>query len=90
METVLYFSCAVYLFNFLDWDPTVNQMQAKEVNWLESASFDMHDYVSWCLRISMRLYFAILGVGKRSLWCAGFTDPPKPSGWYRKYIETEQ
>ena len=35
----------------------------------------------------MRLYFAILGVGKRSLWCAGFTDPPKPSGWYRKYIE---
>ena len=46
----------------------------------------MHNYVSWCLRISMRLYFAILGVGKRSLWCAGFTDPPKPSGWYRKYI----
>ena len=34
----------------------------------------------------MRLYFAVLGVGKRSLWCAGFTDPPKPSGWYRKYI----
>ena len=34
----------------------------------------------------MRLYFAMLGVGKRSLWCAGFTDPPKPSGWYRKYI----
>ena len=34
----------------------------------------------------MRLYFAILGVGKRSLWCTGFTDPPKPSGWYRKYI----
>ena len=34
----------------------------------------------------MRLYFAILGVGKRSLRCAGFTDPPKPSGWYRKYI----
>ena len=34
----------------------------------------------------MRLYFAILGVGKRSLWCAGFTDPPKPSGWYRKNI----
>ena len=34
----------------------------------------------------MRLYFAILGVGKRSLWCPGFTDPPKPSGWYRKYI----
>ena len=46
----------------------------------------MHNYVSWCLRISMRLYFAILGVGKRMLWCAGFTDPPKPSGWYRKYI----
>ena len=22
----------------------------------------------------MRLYFAILGVGKRSLWCAGFTN----------------
>ena len=58
----------------------------KDVNWLESASLDMHNYVSWCLRISMRLYFAILGVGKRSLWCAGFTDPPKPSGWYRKYI----
>ena len=34
----------------------------------------------------MRLYFAILGVGKRSLWCTGFTDPPKPSGWCRKYI----
>ena len=51
-----------------------------------SVSLDMHNYVSWCLRISMRLYFAILGVGKRSLWCAGFTDPPKPSGWYRKYI----
>ena len=58
----------------------------KDVNWLESASFDMHNYVSWCLRLSIRLYFAILGVGKRSLWCAGFTDPPKPSGWYRKYI----
>ena len=58
----------------------------KDVNWLKSASLDMHNYVSWCLRISMRLYFAILGVGKRSLWCAGFTDPPKPSGWYRKYI----
>ena len=43
----------------------------------------MHNYVSGCLRISMRLYFAILGVGMRSLWCAGFTDPPKPSGWYR-------
>ena len=56
----------------------------KDVNWLES--LDMHNSVSWCLRISMRLYFAILGVGKRSLWCAGFTDPPKPSGWYRKYI----
>ena len=27
------------------------------------------------------------GVGKRSFLCAGFTDPPKPSGWYRKYIE---
>ena len=25
-------------------------------------------------------------VGKRCLLCAGFTDPPKPSGWYRKYI----
>ena len=34
----------------------------------------------------MRLYFAMLGVGKRSLSCAGFTDPLKPSGWYRKYI----
>ena len=34
----------------------------------------------------MRLYFAILRVVKRSLWCTGFTDPPKPSGWYRKYI----
>ena len=34
----------------------------------------------------MRLYFAMLGVGKRSLSCAGFTDPLKLSGWYRKYI----
>ena len=25
------------------------------------------------------------GVGKRSFLCAD-TDPPKPSGWYRKYI----
>ena len=58
----------------------------KDVNWLESATLDMHNYVSWCLKISMRLYFAILGFGKRSLWCAGFTNPPKPFGWYRKYI----
>ena len=25
-------------------------------------------------------------INLRSLWCTGFTDPPKPSGWYRKYI----
>ena len=25
-------------------------------------------------------------VGKRCLLCAGSTDPPKPSGWYRKYM----
>ena len=70
---------------FIRCEPNVAHVN-KDVNWLESASLDMHNYVSWCLRISMRLYFAILGVGKRSLWCAGFTDPPKPSGWYRKYI----
>ena len=40
----------------------------------------------FCFKKAPGLYFAILGVGKRSLWCASFTDPPKPSGWYRKYI----
>ena len=47
---------------------------------------NINNYAGWCLRLSVRLYFAILGVGKRNLLCAGFTDPPKPSGWYLKYI----
>ena len=77
----------MYLFNIPDWDPTVTWViirckpcsgyaqRVKMICMLDGAS----DWAWHYILLSCR-------VGKRCLLCAGFTDPPKPSGWYRKYI----
>ena len=81
--------CALimYLFNIPDWDPTVTWViircqpcsgyaqRVKMICMLDGDSDWAWDYILLSCR-----------VGKRCLLSAGFTDPPKPSGWYRKYI----
>ena len=77
----------MYLFNIPDWDPTMTWVtircqpcsgyaqRVKMICMLDGDSDWAWDYILLSCR-----------VGKRCLLCAGFTDPPKPSGWYRKYI----
>ena len=86
----------VYLFNIPDWDPTVTWVI---IRFKSCSGYGQRVNMIWKRLIGVQIYILdgaydwawdsiLLSclVGKRCLLCAGFTDPPKPSGWYRKYI----
>ena len=86
----------MYLFNIPDWDPTVTWVI---IRFKSCSGYGQRVNMIWKRLIGVQIYIldgaydwawdsSLLScrVGKRCLLCAGFTDPPKPSGWYRKYI----
>ena len=61
--------------------------EAGKLQWNSRVEGDMIEYGWRSVCGFFFLYF-----GEKCVWCTvqWFTNPPKPSGWYRKYIEREQ